>query len=149
MKISTIILIILLVLGIFFYLYVIVPSQNREGVFFTNFNILYCTSESACWHEVGHFVDHNVYHDISYSIDFDLALSKYKDRMQKKIYTNDNVNNIEDDIYQIILWIDEQPTDVSDGIIGFNPNTEIYAEIYRITKGEQNRIPSEFKEFYK
>jgi hypothetical protein len=150
MKISNIILIIILLLGIFIYTYVIQPSLNRGGVFFRDFNVIYCTTESICWHEVGHFVDKNNNKDASYSISFGLAINKFSNRIHNGTYTNINIKDIEDIIYTTVLWLQQEPIGINtNGAVGFNPNTEIYAEIYRITKGEKDRIPPEFKEFYK
>ena len=150
MRISNIILIIILLLGAVFYFYAIKPSLNRGGVFFRDFNIIYCTTESICWHEVGHFVDKNNNKDASYTVDFDLAINNFSNRIDKRVYSNISMKDIEETIYITILWLKQEPININtNGAIGFNPNTEIYAEIYRITKGEQNKIPPEFKEFYK
>jgi hypothetical protein len=132
---------------LFFYFYAIKPLQGLDGFILNDFNLIYCKNEVACWHEVGHFVD-SFRGYVSYKPEFTTAITDYNKRMLILIY-QDLASEINTEIFATIKWIYNMPISKSKGILGFSPSAEIYAEIYRITRSDLDKIPLEFKEFYR
>jgi hypothetical protein len=147
MKLKLVLHIIFILLSIFIFVFVVNPLIGIDGFHVDNSNFIYCKYESACMHEIGHFID-NKSNNPSNSKEFFNAIISYDRRILPFIYSNKS-SEVEWQIFQTIQWIYQQDPNNYRGVVSFIPTKEIYAEIYMIVGGDRNRIPREFKEFYK
>lgn len=120
-------------IGFFFLIFIIalIPlpkSMNSNGAYNTFSRLIWCTSETSCYHETAHKIDQEGKW-ISESYDFKQAVRVYLLWQAKK---------------------DGKPDDLYDYII-FTPNMsyiEIYARIFEYSKGDPDTMPEQFRRFY-
>ena len=118
-----------------YYLRDSLDNGEANGYFIEQYNMIICETESACIHEVGHWVDKDLNYP-SKEILFQEELDNYIE----------NCN--EDDYYcnfSTFPGIGSNP--LTDN--GWGGYAEAYAEMYAITNYNNYELPDNFVEFYK
>ena len=113
-----------------------IPSPNLDGKYNTFTGMIWCNNKIACYHEIGHKLDHeNKW--ISRSYEFSLAVRAYLILEMQEQHPS-----------QLVYEIMRVPGLFEWNGYFSNPQAEVYATIFEFSNGNIEKMPERFREFY-
>ncbi|MBI5964946.1 MAG: hypothetical protein HY863_15815 [Chloroflexi bacterium] len=113
-----------------------VPLRHEKGLFNKISGVIWCTSETSCLHEIGHALDWRAGW-ISHSAEFGGAVQVY-------VMAEFESRHPSDLAAQIVLM----PGALVWSGYARDAQAEIYASIFEISEGQEEKMPEIFHKFY-
>jgi len=114
-----------------------VPLNDEEGLYNPITDLIWCSNESSCLHELGHKLDRHAGW-ISHSERFGSAVEMY---VFIEIYSESPPSRL---VHRILSL----PGTLRRSGITADPQAEMYATIFELSDGKVENMPEIFREFY-